>query len=244
MSSRFRQPRIFIAVACTLIVATLAYLLGWSHVFHVTRYSIHGLPPQARSIVITQIEENSLVKVGTPMARTDSRVVARALSRNEWISRVHISRHWLSGEIEISLSLARPIARVASASNTYLVDSGAIVRFPDSFTLPLPEITGSYLTSSPSAAAHMAGKFLAELSRASKSRVEINTLAINGPSSLSTTGVIGAETPDLAHSLTIRWGSTDDIPLKIKVLQGLLALPENAKIVSVDLSTPLSPIVK
>jgi hypothetical protein len=46
------------------------------------------------------------------------------------------------------------------------------------------------------------------------------------------------------RSLKITWGSSQDLPLKIKVLRELLLLPENAKIVRMDLTTPLSPIVK
>lgn len=44
--------------------------------------------------------------------------------------------------------------------------------------------------------------------------------------------------------LEIRWGGASDLVLKVKVLRQLLALPENKKITSVDLSNPLTPVVK
>ena len=46
------------------------------------------------------------------------------------------------------------------------------------------------------------------------------------------------------QALTISWGSAEQIPLKVKVLRQLLTLPENKKISSVDLASPLTPIVK
>ena len=46
------------------------------------------------------------------------------------------------------------------------------------------------------------------------------------------------------QALTISWGSAEQIPLKVKVLRQLLTLPENRKISSVDLASPLTPIVK
>jgi hypothetical protein len=45
-------------------------------------------------------------------------------------------------------------------------------------------------------------------------------------------------------ALSIAWGSADQIALKVRVLRQLLSLPENKKITSVDLTAPLTPIVK
>lgn len=44
--------------------------------------------------------------------------------------------------------------------------------------------------------------------------------------------------------LTIDWGGVDQLSLKVKVLRQLLTLSENKKIVNVDLSNPLTPVVK
>ena len=45
-------------------------------------------------------------------------------------------------------------------------------------------------------------------------------------------------------NLIVRWGNNQDLPVKVKVLRTLLALPENAKVKLLDLSSPLSPIAK
>ena len=63
-------------------------------------------------------------------------------------------------------------------------------------------------------------------------------MTIGSATSFSTNVAIGEQ------EVLIRWGSATEIALKIKVLQGLLALPENTKLRVVDLSAPLTPIVK
>jgi hypothetical protein len=40
------------------------------------------------------------------------------------------------------------------------------------------------------------------------------------------------------------WGTNSDLNLKIKVYEALIALKENSKIVTVDVSAPHAPIVK
>ena len=72
----------------------------------------------------------------------------------------------------------------------------------------------------------------------SKQGVVIRMMTIGSATSFSTSVAIGEQ------EILIRWGSATEIALKIKVLQGLLALPENTKLRVVDLSAPLTPIVK
>jgi cell division septal protein FtsQ len=44
--------------------------------------------------------------------------------------------------------------------------------------------------------------------------------------------------------LRINWGSATDNALKVKIYRALIALPENSKITTMDLSDPNSPTVK
>jgi len=47
------------------------------------------------------------------------------------------------------------------------------------------------------------------------------------------------------HSkLLIAWGTRTEEPLKVQVIQALLALKENKNITVIDVTNPLSPIVK
>lgn len=234
MSRKLRRRLIWIA--SIFVVSGLAYVLGWSQIFRVTGISIDGLQPQATELISSQIKRESLIEIGKPLARVDGRVVKRALLKNQWIENVRVNRHWFSGEIHIFVEQMNAIARISSTNGfEYLTDQGVIAEFPEELTISVPTVSGNVQDR---ANAERAQELLGELSGALDSRLTITSMSIGSPTSFSTVATIGEQ------QLTIRWGSVNEIPLKIKVLQGLLALPENSKLRLVDLSAPLSPIVK
>ena len=249
MSSRIRRRVTWLALLIS--VGTLAYVLGWSHIFRVTGIAIDGLQPQGTQIISAQIKRESLIAIDQPIARVDSRVVKRALLKNQWVGDVRINRHWLSGEIHIFVDQKEPIARINSASGfLYLTSNGEIAEFPAELTKPVPELAGAYnVKSNATLAYQLLNELVGGLADAfpnqtdpnqtnSKQGVVIRMMTIGSATSFSTSVAIGEQ------EILIRWGSATEIALKIKVLQGLLALPENTKLRVVDLSAPLTPIVK
>ena len=219
-----------------LIVSLLAYILGWSQFFRVTGMSIDGLQPQATELISSQIKRESLIQIGEPLARVDARVVERSLLKNQWVGNVQVSRHWFSGEVNLFVVERSAIARIIGDTQfKYLTDQGQIAIFPEVLSETVPELSGAYQDKE---SVLRAKELLGELSGALDSQLTIKSLSISSPTSFSTVAKIGEQ------ELTIRWGSVNEIPLKIKVLQGLLALPENSQLKLVDLSAPLSPIVK
>jgi len=249
MSSRIRRRVTWLALLIT--VGALAYVLGWSHIFRVTGIAIDGLQPQGTQIISAQIKRESLIAIDQPIARVDSRVVKRALLKNQWVGDVRINRHWLSGEIHIFVDQKEPIARINSASGfLYLTSNGEIAEFPAELSKPVPELDGAYnVKSNATLAYQLLNELVGGLADAfpnqtdpnqtnSKQGVAIRKMTIGSATSFSTSVAIGEQ------EILIRWGSATEIPLKIKVLQGLLALPENTKLRVVDLSAPLTPIVK
>ena len=249
MSSRIRRRVTWLALLIT--VGALAYVLGWSHIFRVTGIAIDGLQPQGTQIISAQIKRESLIAIDQPIARVDSRVVKRALLKNQWVGDVRINRHWLSGEIHIFVDQKEPIARINSASGfLYLTSNGEIAEFPAELSKPVPELDGAYnVKSNATLAYQLLNELVGGLADAfpnqpdpnqtnSKQGVAIRKMTIGSATSFSTSVAIGEQ------EILIRWGSATEIALKIKVLQGLLALPENTKLRVVDLSAPLTPIVK
>lgn len=249
MSSRIRRRVTWLALLIT--VGALAYVLGWSHIFRVTGIAIDGLQPQGTQIVSAQIKRESLIAIDQPIARVDSRVVKRALLKNQWVGDVRINRHWLSGEIHIFVDQKEPIARINSASGfLYLTSNGEIAEFPAELSKPVPELDGAYnVKSNATLAYQLLNELVGGLADAFPNQtkpnqtvpnqgVVIRKLTIGSATSFSTSVAIGEQ------EVLIRWGSASEIALKIKVLQGLLALPENTKLRVVDLSAPLTPIVK
>ena len=202
-----------------LIVSLLAYILGWSQFFRVTGISIDGLQPQAKELISSQIKRESLIQIGEPLARVDARVVERSLLKNQWVGNVQVSRHWFSGEVNLFVVERSAIARIIGDTQfKYLTDQGQIAIFPEVLSETVPELSGAYQDKE---SVLRAKELLGELSGALDSQLTIKSLSIGSPTSFSTVAKIGEQ------ELTIRWGSVNEIPLKIKVLQGLLALPEN-----------------
>lgn len=249
MSSRIRRRVTWLALLIT--VGALAYVLGWSHIFRVTGIAIDGLQPQGTQIIAAQIKRESLIAIDQPIARVDSRVVKRALLKNQWVGDVRINRHWLSGEIHIFVDQKEPIARINSASGfLYLTSNGEIAEFPTELSKPVPELDGAYnVKSNATLAYQLLNELVGGLADAFPNQtkpnqtvpnqgVVIRKMTIGSATSFSTSVAIGEQ------EVLIRWGSASEIALKIKVLQGLLALPENTKLRVVDLSAPLTPIVK
>ena len=249
MSSRIRRRVTWLALLIT--VGALAYVLGWSHIFRVTGIAIDGLQPQGTQIIAAQIKRESLIAIDQPIARVDSRVVKRALLKNQWVGDVRINRHWLSGEIHIFVDQKEPIARINSASGfLYLTSNGEIAEFPAELSKPVPELDGAYnVKSNATLAYQLLNELVGGLADAFPNQtkpnqtvpnqgVVIRKMTIGSATSFSTSVAIGEQ------EVLIRWGSASEIALKIKVLQGLLALPENTKLRVVDLSAPLTPIVK
>jgi cell division septal protein FtsQ len=234
MSPLIRRRGTWLALLIT--IGALAYVLGWSQIFRVTGISIDGIQPQATDLITSQIKRESLIEIGEPLARVDGRVVKRALLKNQWIGNVRVNRHWISGEIHIFVDQKNAIARINSMSGfAYLTDQGAIANFPEELKISVPTVSGNFQDN---ANAERAKELLGELTGALESRLTVKSLSIGSPTSFSTVATVGEQ------QLTIRWGSVSEIPLKIKVLQGLLELPENSKLRLIDLSAPLTPIVK
>ena len=79
---------------------------------------------------------------------------------------------------------------------------------------------------------------------------EINPIDINAKSIQVQSFVVNSAAWSITElvidgrNLKVTWGDNQDLSLKIKVFRELLQLPENAKIVRMDLTSPLSPIVK
>jgi hypothetical protein len=63
--------------------------------------------------------------------------------------------------------------------------------------------------------------------------------ALSSPDSISMEAKISA-----AHIVTIHWGSSSDLSLKLTVYKKLIAMQESEKATIFDLSDPLSPITK
>ena len=220
----------FVAVA---LLAGAVYGLGYSKLLPVRKIEILGTSQQAYLINLLESDSSHLI-VGKPIARVDLRVIRNILLHISWIGSVSVHRDWLHGEIRIELLERQPIAQFTNASGGITFFDREGTEFTTlATTAKLPTI--KFATTDPKARSAVA-LLLAQLPQ--DVLQGLSGMRVSSPQFLEMSTTIASQ------DLTIRWGNSEEIPLKVKVLRALLALPENATAKLVDLTSPTAPITK
>jgi cell division septal protein FtsQ len=221
----FLRKRRIISISLILVIVGLAYLLGWSSVLTIKEINYSGAPTKGSELVIKDLAN---LKIGDQLARVEPRKVSARIMTLPWVEGVELSRDWLSGKVVLEIKARLPIATF----NGHLLDSSGAT-----FDLP-----GGVKTELPAVFAKDAQSGLAAIKLFTKLPSEFSTR----------TSAFTASSPkniyfkifEQKRSISVIWGSGDEIALKLKVYKALVALPENSKISKIDLSEPHSPIVK
>ena len=227
---RYRNaPAILLAV---LLIMLFGYFLGWSKALEIRSIEITAAGNEA---IVTPLLIPKDLHIGLPIARVSSQRIAHDLSTLSWVDTIKVNRRWLAHDVRITITEHHPIAQ-------YTDTQGATEYFDAqgyNFTTPnpssgLPVINFAAVGTDSRAA-------MATFLSHSPSDLTAHVLSLSVDQSnqvILATSIAGYK------QLTIAWGTTKDIALKIKVLRQLLSLPENRKITSVDLSQPLTPVVQ
>jgi cell division septal protein FtsQ len=230
MSARTRKflspPLLILGV----LIIVLAYFLGWSSIFSVKKVEIAGAPTAA---VQAEIEMKSQIEVGQQLARVNPQSVSRKIEKLSWIKEASISRDWLSRVVAIEITPREPLAFF----NSDQVPGQTIDEEGQLFSLPGYQNPDLALISaqSPESALKANELFTAlpenfRRSITSMMATSSNTFTLN--STLE------------GRDIRIRWGDSQDMELKISVINSLLKLPENKRIKVIDVVAPHAPIVK
>lgn len=235
-------PRIkhFPGIALTiLLLALLTYLLGWSTLLSARTVVIDGT--DRKSEINSRIfGSTASFHLGEPLARVDVHAISRRISQLDWVDQESVKREWLHGRIHVVIKERTPIAQFTDSSGKRIVidKSGALFTSTSSSTYPL--IT--FLHSDKASVAAIA-EFLQLLPP--DLLASLDSLAIQSPEFIQSAhvGQIGQIALG-SGKLIVRWGNNSELTTKVKVMRALLALPENSKAKLLDLSSPLSPIIK
>jgi cell division septal protein FtsQ len=220
----FRKHRLLTFLAI-LLIAGLAYLLGWSNVLTVKEISYTGAPTKSSEATVKFLTN---LDVGERLARVETRKIAGRLETLPWIENADLSRNWISGKILIAVTPRIPIATF----NGELMDAtGKRFELPGGFKSKLPSVFARD-TKSGLAAIKLFTKLPSEFSTRTSAFTAISPENIN------------FKIVEGKRSLMVIWGSDIEIDLKLKVYKALVALPENSRIKKIDLTEPRSPIVK
>jgi cell division septal protein FtsQ len=213
-----------------VLIIVLAYFLGWSSIFSVKKVEIAGAPTAA---VQAEIEMKSQIEVGQQLARVNPQSVSRKIEKLSWIKEASISRDWLSGVVAIEITPREPLAFFNSdqVPGQTIDEEGQLFSLPGYRNPDLALISAK----SPDSALKANELFTAlpenfRRSITSMMATSSNTFTLN--STLE------------GRDIRIRWGDSQEMALKISVINSLLKLPENKKIKIIDVVAPHAPIVK
>ncbi len=227
---RYRNaPGILLAV---VLIGLLGYLLGWSKALEIRTIEISAAGNEA---IVTPILIPKDLHVGLPIARVSSQRIEHDLAQLTWIERIKVDRHWFAHDVKIFITEHHPIAQyVDSQGATEYFDSKGYNFMSPNPPTGIPIINFAIVgTESRSAIATFLSQTPADLTS------NLLSLSVDQQNQINLSTSISGYT-----QLAISWGVATNIPLKVSVLRHLLALPENREIFSVDLSNPLTPIVK
>lgn len=210
-----------------LIVATLAFLFGWTNIFTVKSVSVSGSP---NSEITKQVLVIADVKKGEKLARVEPRNISSklALAGIDWIKSVNVSRNWLSRNVDINLNAREA---VAISGDQYVDASGVLFTSPITIKKKLPEVSAANTTSRVAAVS----LYLSLPLDFSEKIVKVSTSSSNN---------FQLTLENKKDNLRINWGSNSNNAVKVKIYKALFALPENKKINQMDVSDPTKPTVK
>ena len=207
-----------------LIIATLAFLFGWTNLFTVKSVSVSGSP---NSEITKQVLNIADIQRGEKLARVEPRNISAKLSLAgiDWVKEVKISRNWLSRNVEIKISARIPVAK---AGDRFVDSDGVVFASPISVSDKLATISAGNSTSRAAAVAFY-------LSLPSDIRANITKVSASSTDNFQIV---------LNEKLQINWGSNSNTEVKVKIYKALIELPENKKINQIDVSDPTKPTVK
>lgn len=122
-----RRRRELVLGIILLVVASLAFLFGWTNLFTVKNVSVEGSP---NSQITKQVLQIADIQPGEKLARIEPRNISSklALAGIDWIEDVNVSRNWITREVSINLSARTAIA----AAGERYIDAGGVL-----FTSPV-----------------------------------------------------------------------------------------------------------
>jgi cell division septal protein FtsQ len=227
------KKRFFIFILIVGIVGGLAYSLGWSTLLPLKTIAVVGT--NQTGYILGQIESSSAhLEIGKPLARVNIRVIKKILTGISWVGDSTISRSWIHGNIVIKIVERKPIAKFVDDKHIEWLFDRSGTEFRSLAKIPiLPTITFTTSgTESRAAVAQLLNQLPADLIKG------LQGMRVSSPEFLEMVTMISNRV------LTIRWGSAEDLTLKVRILRALLTLPENSTAKIFDLTSPTSPITK
>ena len=235
----------------SLFLSTV-YILGWSNFFDVEKIEIKTSDESNRTLIANRLTDSDLeLEIGDPMARVNVRAISNLLQEDQWIGRVEVDLKWFAGLVSIRVSERSPVMVVersvkslgqSQTTKEFIDEQGAIFNLPGDLGSKYREVPLLRLESDDLEARLSALRLLKAINPVLPTR-EMTATPIATFISESEVGALAGQ--DRGNRwLEIKWGSGEEIELKLAVVTQLLDLKANRAVNSIDVSNPSLPIVK
>ncbi len=235
-----RYKRLITTIITIALVASSAYILGWSSFLTVNQVIFNGTT--SSQVLLNKLASEGIEpQIGSKLARVETRNIKHSLDQLDWLSTSNISRDWIGKRIIINVVEREAVAKAVTYQNTLVnFDSTGSIFTPTSGlqleiqnNLPLVTTQGS------------SKEDLAAVALLLKEIPTGLSFLITDLESISVTKAryIQMNTKINMNPIRIIWGTGEKVEQKCGVLVALLKLPENQGIKQVDLSQPNAPIV-
>ena len=246
-----KPRRILILALLGIVFLTVVYLLGWSNLFSLKQIDVRTNDQANRSQIESRLSSADIgLKVGDSMARINVRAISRVLREEDWIGRVVVERDWFDGVVSIRVKERAPVMSIERSARNIgqpvqleeFVDlDGTVFTLPGDLATKYRQVPLLRLESDAVDARLSALKLLSAIEEELPTR-KITATALSNLISESQPGG-GAAAGVGKQWIEIRWGSGDDLELKLEVVRELLGIKANQGVKRIDVSNPGLPIV-
>ncbi len=227
-AARVRRRPWLLAAGLSVVLALLAggtWLVEFSPVLVTKSVRVEGVPPGD----VSDIVGRAAVPMGTPLARVDTRAIARRVILMAALAEVTVSRSYPS-TILISASLRVPVLAVKNPQGqVQVVDSqGVAYAIVSAAPKGVPLID---TVENPSSMESLRAAMTVLRALSPSQRAQVTNVTVVGPNMV--TLKLGA--------VTVVWGGASEPELKVKVMTALLRQKD---VRTVDVSAPRTPVIR
>jgi cell division protein FtsQ len=227
-AARVRRRPWFVAGWLAVVLALLAggvWLVEFSPVLVTRSVKVEGVPPGDVSAIV----ERAAVRMGTPLARVDTRLISRRVSVTAALAQVTVSRSYPS-TILIKVTLRVPVLAVKNPQGQVEVVDSEGVAFATVSAAPKGVPLIDAVESPPSMESLRAAMTVLRALSAAQ-RDQVTNVTVLGPNMV--TFKLG--------TVTVAWGGASDPELKVKVMTDLLT---QKGVGTIDVSAPHTPVIR
>jgi hypothetical protein len=240
-----KRRRILALSLIASLFISVVYLLGWSTFFEIKQVEIRTSDEANRTLIAGRLANADLgLEIGDSMGRINVRAI------NRFLGEVAVERNWFKGVVSISVSERTPLMSIerfaknlgqTQTTREFMDEGGTLFSLPGDLASKYRGVPLLRLESDDFEMRLSALRLFGLINQSLPTR-EITATSL---ATLVSESQVGGGAGDGSRSrwIEIKWGSGDEIELKLEVVTQLLQLKGNRNARTIDVSNPELPIV-